>query len=246
MMVEEHAQPQRQKSLWERLDRPAPTPRASLSPRQIADAAVRIADAEGLAAVTMRRLATELGVAPMAAYRYVSGKDELLELMIDRVYVEADLFGDATGWRETLRALALRTRQLFLAHPWLGQLSSARAGVAMTPARFAVLERALTSLDGLGLDADTMYAAFVTVTSFTAGQAHAEVAMRQLMKDEGWSSGDDVRGALAPQMTYLMGTGKYPMYREVLRGSERRDDPLWHFEIGLDCVLDGIAARLGI
>lgn len=194
----------------------------------------------------MRRLATELGVAPMAAYRYVSGKDELLELMIDRVYVDADLFGDATGWRETLRALALGTRQLVLAHPWLGQLASPRASVALTPGRFAVLERALTSLDGLGLDPDTMHAVFVTVSSFTLGQAYAEVAMRQLMAAEGWASGDDVRGALAPQMTYLMNTGKYPTYRKVLQGSARKDDPLWQFETGLDCVLDGIAARTGI
>ncbi|WP_328329407.1 MULTISPECIES: TetR/AcrR family transcriptional regulator [unclassified Streptomyces] len=246
MTAEKHTQPQRQKCLWERIDAPAPTPRASLSSRQIADAAVRIADAEGLAAVTMRRLATELGVAPMAAYRYVSGKDELLELMIDRVYAEADLFGDATGWRETLRTVALGTRLLVLAHAWLGQLSSPRAGVALTPARFAVMERALASLDGLGLDADTMHAAFVTVSSFTLGQAYAEVAMRQAMTAEGWSSGDDVRGALAPQMTYLMGTGKYPTYHTVLRTSRRKDDPLWQFETGLDCVLDGIAARMGI
>ncbi|MDX3103543.1 TetR family transcriptional regulator [Nonomuraea angiospora] len=70
--------------LWARLERPAPALWQMLTPQRIATAAVGIADAEGLDAVTMRRLATELGVAPMAPYRYVSGKDELLELMVDR------------------------------------------------------------------------------------------------------------------------------------------------------------------
>ncbi|MEV6158999.1 TetR family transcriptional regulator [Nonomuraea sp. NPDC052129] len=64
----------------------APAQRQTLSPQRIATTAVEIADAEGLEAITMRRLATELGVAPMAPYRHVSGKDDLLELMVDHVY----------------------------------------------------------------------------------------------------------------------------------------------------------------
>ena len=68
-------------SLWERLDQAAGRP--ALSAREIGAAAVRIADADGLDAITMRRLAAELGAAPMAAYRHVSGKEEVLELMVD-------------------------------------------------------------------------------------------------------------------------------------------------------------------
>jgi AcrR family transcriptional regulator len=86
----------------------------SLTARRIAEAAVGIADAEGLDAVTMRRLAAELGVAPMAAYRYVSGKDELLELMVDFVYGELELPEEAMDWREAMRTLALRVRAVLL------------------------------------------------------------------------------------------------------------------------------------
>ena len=91
-----------QPSLWERLDRPSPAPRTTLTPHRIAEAAVAIADTEGLDAVTMRRLATALGVAPMAAYRYVSGKDELIELMVDFVYGQLPLDTPADGWREAI------------------------------------------------------------------------------------------------------------------------------------------------
>ncbi|MFC7649082.1 TetR/AcrR family transcriptional regulator [Streptosporangium lutulentum] len=87
--------------------------------------AIEIADTEGLDAITMRRLAAELGVAPMAAYRYVSGKDDVMELMVDLVHGELE-HSQADGWRETMRALALRTRALMLKHPWLAQLSPRR------------------------------------------------------------------------------------------------------------------------
>ena len=99
-------------SLWERMERPASAPRASLSLERIAAVAVEIADEEGAAAVTMRRLATKLGVAPMAAYRHVSGKDDLWALMVDRVSRQLAAPDDAAGWREVLRSFALQTRAL--------------------------------------------------------------------------------------------------------------------------------------
>ncbi|GAA4237402.1 AcrR family transcriptional regulator [Streptosporangium album] len=231
-------------SLWERLERPAPAPRQTLTPNRIASVAVEIADAEGLDAITMRRLATELGVAPMAAYRYVSGKDDVLQLMVDLVYAELQL-PDATGWRESVRALAIRTRALMLKHSWLAQLSP-QALLALTPNRMAVAERSLTALDDLGLDADTMMAVVRTVEAYVYGTTHAEIALHQLMEGQGWSSGDEVRTGLAPQMIWLMDTGHYPTYRRYTFEAARKDDPQWQFEIGLDCVLDGIAVRVGI
>ncbi|MDX6284106.1 MAG: hypothetical protein QOH03_5177, partial [Kribbellaceae bacterium] len=135
-------------SLWERLERPSPV-RQTLSPQRIASTAVAIADAEGLEAITMRRLAAELGVAPMAPYRYVSGKDDLLELMVDRVYADLDL-PSGLDWRGSLRALAVRTRELILKHRWLAQLTP-QAKLSLTPNRMAVAERALAALGDLDL-----------------------------------------------------------------------------------------------
>jgi len=230
-----------QPSLWERIDRPAPAPRATLTPQRIAAAAVSIADSEGLDAVTMRRLAGDLGVAPMAAYRYVGGKDELLELMVDFVYGELPLPDEAADWRTTMRTLALRTRAMLLEHPW-----ARTTVVTLTPNLLAVPERALAALDGLGVDVDTMMAVLRTVTSYVDGAVAAEVGLLRLMRDRGWSDKDETRTGLAPQMSWLMSTGRYPSYQRYIREATRKDDHRWQFEIGLDCVLDGIAARMGI
>ncbi|MEV4943338.1 TetR/AcrR family transcriptional regulator [Streptomyces zaomyceticus] len=229
-------------SLWERLERPAAAPRASLTPGRIAEVAIGIADREGFTAVTMRKVATELGVAPMAAYRHVNGKDELWALMIDRVSGELAPVDEVSGWRETLRAYALRTREMMLRHPWLAHMPAPL--FALTPNRMAAAERQLASLDGLGLDVDTMMAAFRAVNAYVHGATQSEAALRQYMEDQGWQSADDTRRGLAPQMSYLMETGRYPTYRRYTRGAARKDDATWQFETGLDCVLDGVAGMV--
>ncbi|MEU3569022.1 TetR/AcrR family transcriptional regulator [Kitasatospora sp. NPDC036755] len=230
-------------SLWERLERPAPAPRTTLTPHRIAEAAVALADAEGLDAVTMRRLAAELGVAPMAAYRYVTGKDELIELMVDFVYGRLPLDAPAEGWRDTMRALAVHLRAMHLAHPWTVR---AATPFSLGPNQLAVPERALSALAEHGLDADTTMAVFRTVTGYVHGSVAAEVTLEALRRERGWTDGDQTRAALAPRMTWLMGTGRYPAYQRYLREATRKDDPDWQFTTGLDCVLDGIAAHFGL
>ncbi|MFJ8472817.1 TetR/AcrR family transcriptional regulator [Kitasatospora sp. NPDC094011] len=232
-----------QPSLWERLDRPAPAPRSTLTPERIAEAAVAIADTEGLDAVTMRRLATALGVAPMAAYRYVSGKDELIELMVDSVYGGLPLDAPAADWRTTMHALAVHLRAMSLAHPWIAR---AATPFSLSPHQLAVPERAFAALAGHGLDADTTMAIFRTVAIYVHGSSATDIALQDLRRSRGWSDGDETRVGLAPRMSYLMGTGRYPAYQQYLRQATRKDDPDWHFETGLDCVLDGIAAHFGI
>ncbi|GAA1264930.1 TetR/AcrR family transcriptional regulator C-terminal domain-containing protein [Pseudonocardia aurantiaca] len=231
-------------SLWERLERP-PVARTVLTHEQIAAAAIEIADADGLAAVTIRGLAARLDAAPMALYRYVKGKDEVFELMVDAVVgAEPDLPPAAT-WREAMRAQAHRTRDTTLAHRWLIQVPP-QARAALTPRRFAAIERSLAALDGLGLDADHRMAVFDTVTAYATGAAATETTMLQLMEGAGWSSGHELRTALGPQMRWLMSTGRYPAYQRTLTESRHIDDASWRFELGLECVLDGIACRLGI
>ncbi|MGX2994992.1 TetR/AcrR family transcriptional regulator [Streptomyces sp. JNUCC 64] len=231
-------------TLWERVDRPAPAPRATLSPRRIAEAAVRIADAEGFQAVTMRRLATELGVAPMAAYRHVSGKDDLWALMVDQVSASLDVPAEVADWRGVIREMALRTRAMTLAHPWLASLPAPL--VVLTPNRVAAAERQLAALDGHGLDADTLMAAFKTVVAFVHGSAQSEVTLHAYMAEQGWQDGAAVRTGLAPAMGRLLASGRYPTYERALLDARRKDDSAWEFEVGLDCVLDGLAARLGL
>ncbi|SDJ77959.1 TetR/AcrR family transcriptional regulator [Nonomuraea jiangxiensis] len=232
-------------SLWERLERPAPAPRQTLSPERIATAAVGVADAEGIEAITMRRLATELGVAPMAAYRYVSGKDDLLQLMVDHVYTELEPPEEGTGWREALRLIALRTRELMLRHLWLAQLPPS-AVLALTPNRTATTERCLRALDGLGLDPDTMMTMVTTLHSYTLGATGAEIAMRQVMVGHGWTSEQEVYKSMARQLRHLLDTGRYPVFKRYIYEGRCKNDPDWQFETGLQYVLDGIAARVAV
>ena len=230
--------------LWERLERPSPAPRQTLSSQRIATTAVAIADAEGLEAITMRRLATELGVAPMAPYRYVSGKDDLLELMVDHVYADLRL-PRGLDWRESLRTLAVQTRELMLQHRWLAQLSP-RAKLSLTPNRMTVAEQALVALDGLDLDADTMMSVFRTVDAYVHGALSYESAVSTVISEQSLSGGDELRDELAPLMMWHMRTGRYPTFQHYLRTATRKDDTSWQFDLGLDCLLDGIATRLGI
>ena len=230
-------------TVWERIEGSTRGPRPALTHDQIAKAAVEIADAEGLSAVSMRRLADRLGVATMSLYRYVSGKNDIYELMIDVAYGETTV--PDGGWRVVATASARQMRALILRHPWLAQVYSL-APAALTPTTTAGIEQALTSIDGLGLDVDSMMAVFGTVNAFARGAVFAEVAQREGLQRQGWTSDEDARMAFIPWVRWLVGTGRYPMLTRYIIDGSNEDDAEWQFEFGLECVLDGIAARLGI
>jgi AcrR family transcriptional regulator len=103
---------------------------------EIVSAAVRIADADGVDAVSMRRLADELGVATMTPYTHVASKDELLDLMRDAVAAEMLLPEPLPeDWRAALRAIADRTRAAYEAHPWCLDSRSASSSASASPRR---------------------------------------------------------------------------------------------------------------
>ena len=112
--------------LWGRRERGKRGPRPGLSPDAIVEAAMRVADAEGLEGVSMARVAAELGFTTMSLYRHVSSKDELLQLMWDASATGAEtlvLTGD--GWREKLREWAVIQRDMMDRHPWITQMPMA-------------------------------------------------------------------------------------------------------------------------
>jgi hypothetical protein len=108
------------------------------------------------------------------------------------------------------------------------------------------MEKALNSIDGLGLDVDTMMAVFGTVNSFARGAVFAEVAQRESLQRHGWESQDDARLAYLPMVRWMLETGRYPALSRYIIDGSNEDDAEWQFEFGLECVLDGISARLGI
>ncbi|WP_280236636.1 TetR/AcrR family transcriptional regulator C-terminal domain-containing protein [Nocardia cyriacigeorgica] len=230
-------------TIWERLDQPPTSARVPLSHDRIALAAIELADAEGLGAVSMRRLAEHLGVATMAPYRYISGKDDLFELMVDMAHADIDLPAASEGWKHVLRAYADQVRAVTLRHPWLVQIYARLPGV-LTPRMADISEQALSSMTGLDVDVDAKMAILATVTAFTHGAAAAEVAQHQLMGRQGWDSDDDVRSAYHPYMAQLTGAGRYPALADYLVNGSNNDTAAWQFDFGLDCVLDGIGATL--
>ncbi|MEN3538039.1 TetR/AcrR family transcriptional regulator [Microbispora sp. ZYX-F-249] len=231
-------------SIWERMERPARPPRAALTHAQIAAAAVEIADAEGLDAVSMRRLAERLGVATMGLYRYVRGKDDVIELMVDAVYAGEGPPAEGRDWREVLHGSALRLRALMLRHPWLVETTAQAA--PLTPNFVARADRLLASLYGLGLDADTAMTVLDTVDAFVSGATTARIRMARLMRKEGAEKMDDLRDRYSSRMKWLLESGRYPAFERYIREGVRKDDDDWQFELGLESVLDGVAARLGI
>lgn len=228
--------------IWQRIERQT---RPALTHAQIAGAAVELADAGGLEAVSMRRLAQRLGVATMGLYRYVHGKDELTELMIDSVYAAVAMSdGDvAAGWRAAMERTAHELRALFSQHPWLLGMSTTSP---LTPHATRYTDRALASLAGTGLDEDTKMAVLLTVRSYVIGVTGSQLALSTFLEEHGAPGMDELRERLAPQMAWLLGSGEYPAFQRYITGGIRKDDTDWQFQLGLDCILDGIATRLGI
>src|SRR5512143_3055074 len=102
------------------------TTREPLSSARVLEAAVALADQAGLEAFSMRKIAQELGVVPMALYKHVANKDELLDGMIDVVVAEIDPPEPGPGWKPAVRARILSARRALLRHPWASRVMESR------------------------------------------------------------------------------------------------------------------------
>lgn len=221
-------------------------PRQGLRIDAVVDAATALADAEGLDATTIRRVAQSLGVAPMTLYTYVPGKAELLDLMLDAAYAGM-LRRDTTGqpWRQRLTAIAQENRSLFESHPWVARVSTSRPPLG--PGLMAKYEHELSALDGLGLtdvemdDSLTHLLGFVQAWARAAADARAAQEATAMNDQQWWA-------ANAPVLARVFDETAYPTAVRVgsAAGAARGTaySPEHAFEFGLRCVLDGIAARI--
>jgi AcrR family transcriptional regulator len=142
-----------------------------LTTGRIVAAAITVADTEGLAAVSMRRVAAELGVAAMSLYRHVADKDTLVLRMIDAEFGELSLPSDPPpGWRERLEFAARALWAMFRRHPWMAQALSVTRPQLLT-STLAAGEWMLAALDGHGLDLATMFTAHITLFTYIRGTA---------------------------------------------------------------------------
>lgn len=220
------------------------TPGAPLGVDAIVAAGITVADAEGLGALSMRRVAAELGAAPMSLYRHVSDKDELLLTMIDSAIAECPLPDDRpSSWREGLELAARALWATFRRHPWLpAALSLTRPQVL--PGALAYTEWVLGVLSEAGMDALTMFTTHLTVFTFVRGtavnlesEADAEAASGQ--------TSDEWMAEQEPMLEALVADGRHPNFARVLREMEFGLDLDHLFEFGLQRLLDGIAAMPG-
>src|ERR1700744_6444226 len=156
--------------LWGRRERGRRGPRPGLLPDGIVEAAVRVADAEGLEAVSMARVAAELGRTTMSLYRHVASKEELLQLMWNASALGAEhLVIEGDGWRSRLRTWAVIQRDMLDRHPWVAQMPMAAPPVAPNSLHF--VERGLAAMDETGLPDASKIQVIGLLSSYTLSEA---------------------------------------------------------------------------
>ncbi|MFJ7421831.1 TetR/AcrR family transcriptional regulator [Streptomyces uncialis] len=222
--------------VWERPEpsnRPVPAP---LSRERIVRAAIQLADADGLDAVSLRKVATVLDVRPMRLYGYIDGKEELLDLMVDAVHAEIRPVGD--GWREVLRSLAEATRHAAHKHEWLADLLGGRPQLG--PHALASGEAVVAALGDV--DVDVVMPVVAAVNAYAIGAVRREIAERRAERATGM---DEKRwqAALGPYLERTFATGRFPALATVVRDAAHLDADQT-FRTGLDFLLDGIEARI--
>jgi AcrR family transcriptional regulator len=225
-------------------DAPRRGPRPRLSVDAVVEAAIAIADENGLDAVTMRAVADRVGSSPMTLYTYVPGKLELLDLMLDALYVAMPRppWSRRQGWRRRLGAIAQANRALFASHPWAARVSTARPPLG--PGLMAKYEYELAALDGLGLSAVEMDASLGFLLAFVQSAAIAAQDAASTTVE----SGDDASwwAEVAPLLERLVDPAAYPLASRVgtAVGTELGTafDPEHAYAFGLERVLDGLGA----
>jgi AcrR family transcriptional regulator len=191
----------------------------------IVAAALAIADTEGFAAVSMRRIAQELGVGTMSLYYYAKSKAELISAMDDALMAEVLVPILPEDWREALTAIALRTRDVFVRHPWaLSSMQSAPPGVNAT----LHMEQCLEALAKTSMTTEEKLTLLALVDDFVFGYTLRETA------DDPVVDIDAARKRLA--------TGAFPELRKAF-GKARRLGVPNRFDLGLEAILDKFSER---
>ena len=221
-------------------------PRQGLSIDAVVDAATELADAEGLDAVTMRRVAQGLGVVPMTLYTYVPGKAELLDLMLDAAYARMPRTGTSgQPWRQRVTAIAADNKSLYETHPWAATVSTIRPPLG--PGQMAKYEHELAAFDGLGLDDVTVDDCLSFLLTFVQTYARAAADARDAERDSALDDGQ-WWAANAPLLARVFDEAKYPTAARVgaaagaAQGAAYAPDHAYPF--GLQRVLDGLGALI--
>ncbi|PKQ19541.1 MAG: TetR family transcriptional regulator [Actinobacteria bacterium HGW-Actinobacteria-6] len=209
--------------------------RSPLSRDRILTTAVEIADERGVVAVTMREVASRLGVEAMSLYNHVANKGEILGGMVDLVVAQLDLPTDVTDWREAMRRRAVSAHQVFGCHPWLPMLLDSNGSSGPTTLRYydwtlGILARAGFSMDGAAR-------AFSLLDSYIYG-----FGIQQL----NFSAADAPPEEMAEALLAFVPSETYPyLHKMASHAMQFGYDEEADFEFGLEIILDGLVRILG-
>ncbi|MER7011803.1 TetR/AcrR family transcriptional regulator C-terminal domain-containing protein [Saccharopolyspora sp. NPDC000359] len=212
--------------------------------RRIVHAAITIADAEGRAAVSMRRVAAELGAGTMSLYRHVPDKDELLRLMADAALAETPLPEPSRrSWHRSLEKLARQHWATYQRHPWLAPIAlTSLAEPPLLPTGMAHLEWQLAALDSLALPRRTALHIAVTLNGYVGGMAMSRAMEREYTRETGLTTRQRQDTDRAELHT-LLASGRFPRLAATATSDITLElDQL--FEFGLQRHLDGLAHHL--
>lgn len=222
-------------------------PRQRLTLDEVVDDAIALADAEGLDAVTMRVLAKRLGVGAMSIYTYVANRSDLVVLMVDQVLGRRVLPPMAGSLRDRLRLVAEVQLADCREHPWLLDITGVRPWLG--PHAADRYEWQLSSVDGVGLDDVEMDQAVTLVVGFAANVVRSEQAVRQIEKESGVSDLEWWEANAGP-LGEVMAAREYPLAGRVGQAAgeayQAGTDPARELSFGLERILDGIEAYVGI
>ncbi|GGQ35163.1 TetR/AcrR family transcriptional regulator [Streptosporangium pseudovulgare] len=226
--------------LWGRAEPKGRGRTPALSLERIVAAAVALADEEGLAALSMARLAERLGCAPMSLYRHVAGKDDLQLFMLAAAPGPPPEFGTAPAdWRGSLTRWAVELLGVYLRHPWIVQLVNSPP---VDPGQLAWLDAALRTLGGTPLDPRTRFSVVMLVLHYVRGAAQLLTSMTTAEPEE---RADEAYAALLAE---LADPGRFPALARAVEagvfaphpGAGPDDD----FRAGLDHLLDGVGMAI--
>jgi AcrR family transcriptional regulator len=232
---------------WGLRERRAKGPKPSLSLDRIVAAGVAVAKSEGLAAVSMSRVAAQLGSSTMALYRYVTSKDELLALMMDMAVGPPPSEPPGAGWREGLTRWAYAERAALLDNPWV--LHMPLGGPPMTPNQIAWLEWGLGYLRETVLSAEDKLSVILLLSNFVWRVTTLEYDILEAAK----AAGTTVEAAMTGYgriLARLADPGRFPeVHAAIAEGAfddEEGDDGMdREFTFGLERILDGVEVLVG-
>ena len=214
--------------------------RLPLSRDRVLRGAIAVADAGGIAALTIRTLAQELGVKPMSVYHYVANKDEILDGIVDLVFSEFELPEAGGDWRKEMRRRADSAREVLRRHPWATVLLQSRLNAG--PATLRHHNAVIGALRGAGFTVEQTAHAFALIDSYLYGFAMSETAL----PIHGPESGPESVAELAKMMVQRFPVDEYPHLFEFTTKHIMQPgyDFGAEFEFGLNLILDALASAL--